>query len=233
MDKCATRDVADRVGVPAPAEWRFGPGDPLDALDEERLPLVVKPSSSFDSANPEQKRLVVTVSTREELRAAVKSEARNGTAIVQRLVVGTGVGVELLARDGEVVAAFQHERVHEPLGGGGSSYRRSVALDPRLLADAQALLADVSYTGVAMVEFKCSGPDRWLMEANPRFWGSLPLAVAAGADFPAALYTLLVEGRPPVDWRSCTGIYCRNSIADAGWWRDTLRRGEAGNGRVC
>jgi protein-tyrosine-phosphatase len=34
-----------------------------------------------------------------------------------------------------------------------------------------------------------------LLEVNPRFWGSLPLAVAAGADFPALWWDLAVHSR--------------------------------------
>jgi protein-tyrosine-phosphatase len=34
-----------------------------------------------------------------------------------------------------------------------------------------------------------------LLEVNPRFWGSLPLAVAAGADFPALWWDLAAHGR--------------------------------------
>jgi predicted ATP-grasp superfamily ATP-dependent carboligase len=33
-----------------------------------------------------------------------------------------------------------------------------------------------------------------LLEINPRFWGSLPLAIAAGVDFPVLLYRLATEG---------------------------------------
>ncbi len=43
-----------------------------------------------------------------------------------------------------------------------------------------------------MVEFKVDDRDgrARLLEINGRFWGSLPLAVHAGADFPAAYYRL-------------------------------------------
>ena len=46
----------------------------------------------------------------------------------------------------------------------------------------------LSYSGLAMVEFR-RGPDGvgYLMEVNGRVWGSLPLAVRAGMDFPALL----------------------------------------------
>ena len=50
----------------------------------------------------------------------------------------------------------------------------------------------MDYTGVAMLEFRKNFDknESVLIEINGRFWGSLPLAVAAGADFPYYLYQL-------------------------------------------
>src|SRR5207247_3410948 len=74
-------------------------------------------------------------------------------------------------------------------------------------------------TGVAMVEFKREPKSgRWvLIEVNARFWGSLPLALASGADFPLALFQLLVDGRTEVRGAHRLGLRSRNLRADAGW----------------
>jgi len=65
-----------------------------------------------------------------------------------------------------------------------------------------------------MVEFKHSRrTGAWaLMEINSRFWGSLPLSLAAGVDFPRYLYEMVCEGRtgvseslPRGDLRARTG----------------------------
>ena len=58
----------------------------------------------------------------------------------QENFVGIGVGVELLALQGEILTAFQHERVHEAPTGGISGYRKSVPLDPELLDAARLLV---------------------------------------------------------------------------------------------
>ena len=73
----------------------------------------------------------------------------------------------------------------------------STPLTPELLDASVRLLKVLDYTGVAMVEFKVDPKTgHWaLIEVNGRFWGSLPLALAAGADFPLALFQMLVEGR--------------------------------------
>src|SRR5581483_2233614 len=118
-----------------------------------------------------------------------------------------------------------HERVHEPLMGGGSSYRRSVAPDPELVAATERMLRALDYTGVAMVEFKKDKrTGAWIfIEINGRFWGSLPLAVACGADFPFWLAELLVGGRREFPKRYDLGVTCRNTTLDLEWLRDNLR----------
>ena len=47
-----------------------------------------------------------------------------------------------------------------------------------------------------MVEFKKDYSDNEfkIMEINPRFWGSLDLAIASGVDFPYLLYKMAAEG---------------------------------------
>ena len=52
------------------------------------------------------------------------------------------------------------------------------------------------------------------MEINGRFWGSLPLAVAAGIDFPFGLYQMLVENRVQYYNSYRAGLYGRNIARD-------------------
>jgi protein-tyrosine-phosphatase len=115
--------------------------------------------------------------------------------------------------------------VHEPPAGGGSSYRRSSPLDPRLFRAAEALVADLNYTGLVMVEFRVNAEtgDWILVEINGRFWGSLPLAVAAGVDFPRYLYEMLVEGRVKFPKSYKNGVYCRNITLDMTWFKKNFK----------
>lgn len=183
-DKGAVTAMADRCGVPVPATVRWSPGDPAPAL--RSWPVVVKPLRSRTVAAGAG--VVAHDVTYALDAAALDTELghADGPVLLQEYVHGAGHGVEVLARDGEVVAAFQHRRIREyPPSGGASSCREAVAVDPELLAASERLLGELRWTGLAMVEFKI-GPSGWfLMEINGRVWGSLPLAVAAGVDFPA------------------------------------------------
>jgi protein-tyrosine-phosphatase len=56
------------------------------------------------------------------------------------------------------------------------------------------------------------------MEINGRFWGSLPLAIASGVDFPYGLYELLVADRRPAPVEYSPGLYARNLLRDLDWF---------------
>lgn len=53
-----------------------------------------------------------------------------------------------------------------------------------------------------------------LMEINPRFWGSLQLAIDAGVDFPGLLYELALGRLPAVPQGYQTGIRSRWLLGD-------------------
>ena len=232
FDKGETYRVAASLDIPT-APWVR-----IDTLEDAAtvggdwpLPLVLKPLSSFDIGGPASgkrasgKRMVRKLSDRCALAGNVAGMLKDGSLMVQANFSGTGVGVEVVAWRGRVLCAFQHERVHEPPHGGGSSYRKSVPLDPRLEDAARRLAEALDYTGVMQAEFRVDAASgRWiLVEINGRFWGSLPLAGAAGMDFPLMLYQVLVEGRRELPGSYRTGIHCRSLGLDIGWFFKNLR----------
>jgi predicted ATP-grasp superfamily ATP-dependent carboligase len=137
--------------------------------------------------------------------------------------------VEVLAHEGRTLAAFQHRRLREvPITGGASSFRESVALDPALLDHAARLLGALGWTGLAMVEFKVGESGPRLMELNGRIWGSLPLAVKSGVDFPAGLVDVCLGTGPapdePLHASYALGVRSRDLGLEVVWIGSTLRR---------
>ncbi|MFB6074938.1 MAG: carboxylate--amine ligase [Haloarculaceae archaeon] len=102
---------------------------------------------------------------------------------------------------GEAVATFQHRQIRGwKYAGGPSAYRESVAI-PELERAGVALLDELDWHGVAMVEF-LRHPDTGrfeLMEVNPRFWSSLPFTVQAGVDFPRRYWAQATGTALPTD----------------------------------
>ena len=85
-----------------------------------------------------------------------------------------------------VKAAFVHKKLRMyPIQGGPSTLREGVR-HPKIMELGLSLLKSLNWVGVGMVEFKVDPRDGIpkLMEVNPRFWGSLQLAIFSGVDFP-------------------------------------------------
>jgi predicted ATP-grasp superfamily ATP-dependent carboligase len=220
FDKHKTNDLAKSLGVRIPRELIVTSLEQAQGVFQRLgVPVVVKPRRTFDMVDGKLDLGVRKAGTPEELSRVLPTMLVAGPVAIQENFVGQGAGIELLLKDGEPLMAFQHLRVHEPLHGGQSAYRKSVPVSADLLEAAIAILRAVRYTGVAMVEFKINPITlEWvLIEVNARFWGSLPLAVAAGAEFPLALFQLLVEGKTPVRRNYRNNIFCRNLSLDLEW----------------
>ncbi len=229
IDKQRTVALAVTLGIPVPL------AEPVESVTQaqqvaQRLgyPVVVKPSRSVGSHGGQRVQLSVSYAFDDrELAGQVEAALRYGAVMLQEYFAGDGVGIELIADRGQVQYSFQHRRLHEvPLTGGGSSLRISETPQPELLDAAAKLMGALQWHGVAMVEFKrnpATGAFR-LMEINGRFWGSLPLAVAAGADFPAMLHALMTTGSVGHWPAARPGVVARQLARDVDWLEHVLRR---------
>lgn len=228
LDKAETMALARQCDVPTPFSYPIARAEELsEFVGELEYPVVLKPAHSISGGDDRRPLNVAYAHDDGELFKLAQSMLDHGPFLLQRYARGVGAGIELLANHGEIVYAFQHERLHElPLTGGGSCYRKSVAVNPVLLAASRRLIKALDWHGVAMVEFKWNPAtgEYWLMEINGRFWGSLPLACAAGADFPVKLFDLLVLNQLPTDSNYREHVYCRKLSADVYWYEQVLRR---------
>ena len=213
FDKHETRLLAAAVGVPI-ARGRLARSDD-DAhaiLAELGSPVVIKPRRSY-TIDGLAKRGRVHVTADTHLITELLVEAEADSLILESCFEGPGLGLSILAHEGKLLQAFEHRRVHERSG--SSFYRVSAAPTPDLVVACAAITAGIGFTGVAMFEFKRNRRGDWIMlEVNARPWGSLPLPVALGVDFPYRWYRLLVEEAetPPVPYKA--GIFGRNLVPD-------------------
>ena len=233
-NKFSTLKLADRLGVPVPrtqlvrtAQEAHNRAEGLD------WPLVLKPVRSilYRAQKSIETFGVCYAEDREQLTERMQAFEGRCAVLLQEFCSGAGHGVELLMHEGRTLAAFQHKRLREyPISGGVSALRQSVPLDATLYGYAQRLLEALRWTGLAMVEFKVGEQGAKLMEINGRVWGSLPLAVQSGMDFPARLTELCLYGPPGPDVGPETdyrvGIRSRNLKLDLAWIASVLAGGQ-------
>jgi protein-tyrosine-phosphatase/predicted ATP-grasp superfamily ATP-dependent carboligase len=213
FDKHETRELARQVGVPVAAGRLLRLDDTAESvLAEFGIPTVVKPRHSYSLPTLAARRKVEVVQDPLRLQRLL-SECDPGETVLEQFFSGQGVGVSLLASRGRVLQAFEHHRVRE--NGGASFYRVSAPLTPDLVQACEAIITALRYTGLAMFEYKRNREGGWvLLEVNARPWGSMPLPLALGVDFPYRWYRLLTAGdeTPAATYRA--GVYGRNLLPD-------------------
>jgi len=230
LDKHQTLALAEKLGIPAPRSRVVSVRDGVRSIDGFGWPVVLKPRSSRVFRNHESIDSFEVSYARdaEELAHRLRALVGDVDVLVQEYCPGVGYGVGVLMHEGRPLAAFQHRRLHEvPVTGGPSALRESVPLDPALYDYSVRLLGAVRWTGLAMVEFKVGPAGPRLMEVNGRVWGSLPLAVLSGVDFPRALAELYRSGPPGPEVEPQrtyrTGVRARNLALDLIWIASVLR----------
>jgi predicted ATP-grasp superfamily ATP-dependent carboligase len=190
QDKGMTIQVAKRLNIPHPKTYE---PQSVDALVEtvtklENQNFVVKPRKGTGSRG-----ILYSLSLRgshDHLKELLSNHSeRYGRLLIQDRIPseGKGQGVSILMnRNSQCVAAFAHERIQQyPNSGGPSTDRKSIHAE-QITKWSIELLKELKWKGIAMVEWKVDPRDgvAKLMEINPRFWGSLELAVRSGMDFP-------------------------------------------------
>ena len=172
-DKRTVAAVAREIGVPVPQEF-----DPDGELPP--LPVVIKPRCGEKLGLHAEQRYRKAFSAEEYTAAMEKMRAYDPQPIVQTLIAGDGMGVCVVMDESHrPVSAICHRRLREyPISGGPSTCCISV-FDRAKLDYAVKLLQALEFVGIAMVEFK----GNFVLEINPRIWGSYPLTDACGSRF--------------------------------------------------
>jgi predicted ATP-grasp superfamily ATP-dependent carboligase len=252
LDKNLTLERARALGIDVPDSWQPVAGDDFRARASAlSYPIVLKwaDPAAILARLADKNMAFVKAEHIGDADALVAALARYDSLgvwpVVQTYCPGTGLGQMFFMKDGQETLGFQHRRVHEwPPEGGVSTVCATVPLDQHgdQRAKSEALLASIGWEGAAMVEYRYDllTGTYWLMEINGRFWGSLPLARHAGAEFAWESYAQafgIETGQPDISERHARYtipdtrrlmrvLFGRAAIADARFratpWRDLI-----------
>ncbi|SMP82005.1 hypothetical protein [Noviherbaspirillum suwonense] len=225
FDKHNTRELAKSLHIPVANGRVLTPWDtPLTIASDVGLPLIAKYRKSYSWPELYVRTKTAVINTEAELSDWLKKNQAAGDEILfEQMFPGIGVGVSILCSEGRILQAFEHHRVRELHGAG--YYRKSAPIDQSRLAAVSRMVGHAAYTGIAMFEFKVEPESgEWiLLEVNARPWGSLPLPVSIGIDFPYRLYRLLADGESTNSVNYKANMYGRNLIQDLGQVRTVIQ----------
>jgi hypothetical protein len=121
--------------------------------------------------------------------------------LAQRKVQGVGRGFFCIAKNGIIYTYYMHERIREfPATGGSSTAAKSIYC-PVLHSISEDIVKHLNWSGPLMIEFKFDklGFVYYLIELNPKFWGSLDLSYAVGLSFGRTLIDVYRSGKSEVN----------------------------------
>jgi predicted ATP-grasp superfamily ATP-dependent carboligase len=142
--------------------------------------------------------------------------------LVQEYIEGVGVGFYALYNHGVCINLFMHKRLHEyPITGGASSFAISY-YSKELEKMGLDILDSLQWNGIAMVEFKLTNDNKlFLIEINPKFWGSYELSEKCGISFAYDYYkTALGEKVQKNDYR--LNVSFRWLFSEIMYYRDKI-----------
>ncbi len=202
-DKWKTCELARRLDIPIPESHCPETVEEVRALAADwRGGCVIKPRKTSGS------RGMAFVDDPGDIEPVWQRVSREfPRPIVQKRMDASGdaFGVFVLIDEaGELLGLFGHKRLREyPISGGPSTLCKSHR-DEALIERSLRLLREIDFHGVAMVEYKVDrvSGEAMLLEINPRFWGSIGLAIAAGVDFPRLYHQTVagLETRPVLEY---------------------------------
>jgi predicted ATP-grasp superfamily ATP-dependent carboligase len=226
LDKIALLEAAARAKLASPSSRVCTTRADLErAVAELGLPVAIKPSRTvLRSRSRLRQQPIVVVRSRSELD---EGWLETPPFIVQRFEESAcrlscaGLMTEDGLR-GFVVVRFLRTW---PPAAGAVSFGETVPVPPTLPSRVEALLDDIGWRGIFELELLDPGQQRFAaIDLNPRVFGWLELAIAAGVDLPR-LWIEWVSGGDPEPAVPRVGVRYRWEDAELAHVARQLRRG--------
>ena len=225
LDKPTLERLAREAELTLPWTLEGSAGEIAGSADTLPFPVVLKQARSY---TPGAQRIRASVhADPESIRTFLAGQPDDSPWFVQVLIHGDLVAVAGVAWQGRLVSSLHQvaERVYPAFAGGGS-YQRTIAPSESLTAAVGRLLAATRWSGIYHTQFIRADAD-YLIDFNPRVYGSLALATAAGHNLMEYWVTLLMGSEPQVSAYR-VGVRYRALILDVPAIAGALRRGPRG-----
>ena len=187
--------LAASLGIPVPrtftaAELRNGGQQGV----RPRFPVLVKPHQGGGAWG------IVEIATAEELETFLSDDTYLERPwerfAIQEKIAGAVHCVAMLFNHGQLKGHVVYRQVRDlPFTGGQATLRVSVD-NPAVVDHFRRLLQRLDWHGICQADFIVEEGTGipYLIDINPRFWGSLVQGVASGVDFPYLLYRIARDG---------------------------------------
>jgi predicted ATP-grasp superfamily ATP-dependent carboligase len=226
LDRARLGSAARAVGLDPPEERRCtGPNEAIEVAAGFGYPVLVKPVHTVvQQRGAVDRRASVLADDEAELYAAARSFRE---CIIQRRITGEMISFGGVSIDAGLLgfAVSRYSRTWPPRAG-NASFAETIAAPEALIDRVEALLAQLGWIGLFEVELIACEDDRFAaIDFNPRAYGSMSIALAAGVPLAAVWCAWLLGRRPRHPEPARAGIQYRWGEADISNALWQLRRG--------
>ncbi|RKY12507.1 MAG: hypothetical protein DRP65_00950 [Planctomycetota bacterium] len=187
LNKRLSHDFVASIGVPVPTTFFPQKIEEIESFSAKvKYPVVIKAIMETGGSIVDYAYDQSDLQNKYNLMCRENSFSTDNLPMLQEYIDGTGWGFFALYQNGVCKQVFMHRRIREfPPSGGFSCCAESV-FNEELKYYGLKILDHLKWHGIVMVEFRRRRADNkfFFLELNPKFWGSLELALASGANFP-------------------------------------------------
>jgi predicted ATP-grasp superfamily ATP-dependent carboligase len=219
-DKRELGKLASSVGLRVPLPLARGKARDLYSMSVS-TPCVVKPARSGGPFLTTR-----VVHSDDDLKNLIGDLDPSTELLIQELLRGPLLMLAVvLGSDQRLVARFQQiARRTWPSSAGGSSLAVSMPPDDHLVQSVTEMLASVSFSGLAQIDFIDTKEGPVLIDVNPRYYASLPLALVCGVNLPAIWHAVATDDFIPPERSYPAGVSFH-------WLEADLRAARSGSPR--
>tara|TARA_B100000989_G_scaffold298818_1_gene290191 strand:- start:29828 stop:30994 length:1167 start_codon:yes stop_codon:yes gene_type:complete len=199
-DKWHTYQLCEEIGLPVPKSILLKDDETTrQQIAKLTFPVVAKPRISFASHG------VCFFDTYDELIANIDKltgyAAIDGTEqpsyMVQERITGTLHDVCLSAKNGDVSMLMTQQRVMTLHDFGGGGIINLTTNEPEMAGLATQLIKATHWNGLALFDFvKTPDGKYYLLEINPKVWGTTYLTTVAGLNMVQNIFDIFVLDKP-------------------------------------
>ncbi|MGE4546116.1 MAG: ATP-grasp domain-containing protein [Pedobacter sp.] len=202
--------IAMKLGIPVPNSYSiFEFIEKPAKVDQLQFPVLFKPKQGGGGWG------ISRIDSVEVFREILKSGSYYGLPFerffVQEIISGETLCVAMIFSHGQFRGKTCYRQIREyPVFNGQATCRLSVA-NKEAEDYLQQLLEYLQWHGVCQVDFIIDNNTGkpYLIDINPRFWGSLVQGIASGVDFPNMICEIAAKGDVPIVESFSEGVQTR------------------------
>lgn len=187
--------IAKKMKIPVPESFSIEDlRSNVEKIRQLRFPVLIKPKQGGGAWG------IVQLDSLGELEMLLENKSHVGLPwerfFVQEMLRGQVHCVAMLFNKGQIRGHVVYKQLRDyPVSGGQATLRVSVH-HPEVVEHLKKLLEKLNWHGMCQADFLVEQHTGipYLIDLNPRFWGSLIQGIASGVDFPFLVYKMAVDG---------------------------------------